>query len=102
MDGCLLRIQVKTSRNLHGDSYRVQLATRGGNQSWSGVTKIFDSSRCDYLFVVVADGRRWLIPASAVSARHLISVGGRRWQRFEVEPGRPLEQGEEYSRSHAA
>src|SRR5438093_2645882 len=63
VDGRLLRIQVKTSTcievtpNGHG-RYRLQVATNGGNQSWSGVAKRFDPSRADYVFALVGDGRR--------------------------------------------
>jgi PD-(D/E)XK endonuclease len=90
MDGWPIRVQVKTSRYRRKSGYEVALATRGGNQSWTGVAKLFESSRCDYVFVVVADGRRWFIPAAEIAARHSIVVGGATWSRFEVDPGRPL------------
>src|SRR3712207_2955872 len=56
----LLRVQVKTSRS-HTDAggWSVAVCTRGGNQSWSGLVKRFDAGRCDLLFVLVGDGRRW-------------------------------------------
>ncbi|MCA1705517.1 MAG: hypothetical protein LC808_20570 [Actinobacteria bacterium] len=93
LDGSLLRIQVKTSRRPGRNgagSYQVQLSTRGGNQSWGGTSKVFDTSRCDFLFVVVGDGRRWLIPAAEITAKHAITVGGEAWRRFEVERGPAL------------
>ena len=94
MDGWPLRIQVKTSRRrTPAGGYDVALATRGGNQSWSGVAKLSDTSRCDYLFVVVADGRRWFIPATEVAAKVGIVVGGAKWRRFEVDAGPPLADG---------
>jgi hypothetical protein len=37
-------------------------STRGGNQSWNGLVKCFSASRCGFLFVLVADGRRWFHP----------------------------------------
>ncbi len=40
-------------------------AARGGNQSWNKIVKRFGHERCDYLFVLVGDGRRWFIPSSA-------------------------------------
>jgi hypothetical protein len=60
----LLRVQVKTSTQ-HGPKgrWRVAVCTRGGNQSWNGLVKRFSATRCDCLFVLVADGRRWFIPA---------------------------------------
>jgi Holliday junction resolvase-like predicted endonuclease len=66
----LLRVQVKTSTHrIESDRWRVEISTRGGNQSWSGVVKYFDSSRCDFLFLHVGDGRRWLIPSQVTASR---------------------------------
>jgi PD-(D/E)XK endonuclease len=53
--GRLLRVQVKTStqeiRTPNGHlRCPVSLVTTGGNQSWSGVSKLIDRSRIDYLF----------------------------------------------------
>jgi hypothetical protein len=90
LDGRALRIQAKTSGRRRTGGWEVALATRGGNQSWSGVSKCFDSARCDYLFVLVADGRRWFIPSGEIKARHSIVVGPAKWARWEVEPGRPF------------
>jgi hypothetical protein len=59
IDSRLLRVQVKTSTYLYNGRFGVTLATRGGNQNWSGLVKRFSSERCDWLFVLVADGRRW-------------------------------------------
>jgi hypothetical protein len=68
----------------------VTLCTRGGNQSWNGLVKRFSSSRCDRLFVAVADGRRWFMPAHAVSGGSGILLGGPKYAEYEVAPGRPL------------
>ncbi len=92
LDGRLLRVQVKTCtgriRTPDGNQrWAVQLATLGGNQSWSGVSKKFDPSTVDYLFVLVGDGRRWLIPAVDVEGSVSISLGGRKYSEYEVEPG---------------
>jgi hypothetical protein len=91
LDGRLLRVQVKTSgvrRNKH--RWDVSVCTRGGNQSWSGLVKRMDSSRCDFLFVHVADGRRWFIPSAEVGGGTKIRVGGPRYAEFEIVPGRPF------------
>ena len=66
------------------------LCTRGGNQSWSGTTKLFDACRCDYLFVHTGDGRRWFIPSSVVEARTAITLGGPQYADYEIERGAPL------------
>ena len=63
LEGRLIRVQVKTSTVYRNNRFEVSLATRGGNQSWSGVVKNFCPTQCDYLFVHGGDGRRWFIPS---------------------------------------
>ncbi len=84
-------MEVKTAswKNCRG-RWEVTLATRGGNQSWSGKVKKFDPGRCDYLFVHVGDGRRWLIPTAALDGTSAICLGGPKYSEFEVETGSPL------------
>ena len=96
LDGQLLRIQVKTSTYSAAtpggqDRWRVSIATNGGNQSWSGSAKFFDPRSVDYLFVLVGDGRRWLIPANAVEASRGVALGGVKYSEFEVEPGTAID-----------
>jgi hypothetical protein len=90
IDGRLVAVQVKTSTVLRNGRFEVTLCTRGGNQSWSGLVKRFSPDRCDWLFVLVADGRRWFIPAEAVEGGAGLSVGGPKYAEYEVERGRPL------------
>jgi hypothetical protein len=91
-DGRMLRVQVKTStcrtQALDGtDRWNVALATNGGNQSWNRVAKTFDPSRFELLFVLVGDGRRWLIPADAIEATRGLNLGGTKYSEFEIERG---------------
>jgi hypothetical protein len=90
IDGRLVGVQVKTSTLLRKSRFDVTVCTRGGNRSWSGVVKRFSSERCDYLFVLVADGRRWFIPADAVDGTSCVRLGGPKYAAYEVQPGRPL------------
>jgi hypothetical protein len=90
LDRELLRVQVKTSTFRRRERWEVAICTRGGNQSWSGVAKVFDVSRCDILFVVVGDGRRWCIPSAAVEGRTRIRLGGPKYAEFELGTGSPL------------
>jgi hypothetical protein len=86
--GRLLRIQVKTStRRIVNGNWVVALRTSGGNRSWTGVTKLMDPSRADYVFALTGDGRRWFIPTVAIEASHSIHLGGPKYSEFEVEPG---------------
>ena len=91
INGVILRVEVKTATHqTPAGRWDVQIATRGGNQSWNGVAKYFDRDRCDYLFVHVADGRRWLIPSGAIDGRTGLSLGGPKYSDYEVDSGRPL------------
>lgn len=97
LDERLLRVQVKTStlrrKTPRGhERWGVAVATNGGNQSWSGRSKTFDPAKVDYLFALVGDGRRWMIPASAVEAERQITLGGPSYSEFEIEPGTPIDQ----------
>lgn len=90
-EGCrLMRVQVKTSTVFRTGRWEITLCTRGGNRSWSGLVKRLDRERIDYLFVLVADGRRWFIPSDAVAGGTGILLGGPKYADFEVETGRPL------------
>jgi Holliday junction resolvase-like predicted endonuclease len=89
-EGRLVRVEVKTCSYKHAGRWQVMLVTRGGNQSWSGIVKRFSSQRADYLFVHVADGRRWFIPTDHVGGGSAIMLGGPKYAAFEVEPGRPF------------
>ena len=90
IDERLAGVQVKTCRRLVNGRFHVMVCTKGGNQSWNGVVKRFSAARCDWLFVLVADGRRWFIPASEVGGGSAIMLGGPKYAAYEVEPGRPL------------
>jgi hypothetical protein len=84
------RIQVKTSTYFHKGRWGITLCTRGGNRSWNGLVKTLDPSQYDHLFVLVGDGRRWLIPAENVDGGSGLNLGGPKYERFEIEPGLPL------------
>lgn len=86
----LLRVHVKTSTVYAKRRWVVHVATCGGNQSWNGVVKRFSPSRCDRLFVLVADGRRWFMPAGVVGGGRAIVLGGPKYASYEVERGQPL------------
>jgi hypothetical protein len=86
----MARIQVKTSGCYRNNRWEVAICTRGGNRSWSGIVKRFSSDRCDYLFVHVGDGRRWLIPANQVDGGTKLVLGGPKYAAFEVDSGSPL------------
>ena len=91
IDGRVARVQVKTTGQFRKGRWDLAVRTCGGNQSWNRVAKYLDSSRCDYLFALVADGRRWLIPSAELGGRSSLRLGGPRYAAFEIEPGRPFQ-----------
>lgn len=83
-DNRLFRVQVKTSTAFRNGRYEVSLATKGGNRSWSGRVTTIDPGSYEFLFVLVADGRQWLIPSAKVAARTMLLLGGPKYADFEV------------------
>jgi PD-(D/E)XK endonuclease len=85
------RVQAKTSTCWRNGRWNVTLCTRGGNQSWNGLVKRLEPSRCDSIFVHAGDGRRWYIRSSALGGCSGIVLGGPKYAEYEVEPGAPLQ-----------
>ncbi len=95
IDGRTLRVQVKTTtqeQTTPSGQWRcsVAVATRGGNRSWSGMTKRLDPKAFDLLFVHAGNGRRWCIPSHALEERTAISLGGTKHSEFEIDAGYPI------------
>ena len=55
-----------------------------------GVVKRLDATMYDYLFVLVADGRQWYIPASRIEGGRGLTLGGQKYAGFEVERSDPI------------
>jgi hypothetical protein len=79
----LQKVQVKTTtyRTARG-SYRVQLCTNGGNQSFH-TKSYFDPDACDLLYVLTDSGGRYLIPTGLISARTSLTLSSR-WDPHRV------------------
>jgi hypothetical protein len=88
-----VRIEVKTSSYREGERWSVGIATAGGNRSWNGQVKSFDPSRCDFLFVHVADGRRWLLPTAVMDGARSLTLGGPKYAEYEIDLGAPFNPG---------
>ena len=85
--GLLIRVQVKTTRHFANGRWQVTLCTRGGNRSWNGQVKTLDPATYDYLFACAADGRRWFLPARRIAGGSGLSLGGPKYEMYEVERG---------------
>ena len=90
--GRVVRVQVKTSSHVVDSTGRhaVQLATSGGNQTWTGVVKKFGPSRFEFLFALVSDGRCWFIPSREIEGTQSIHVGGAKYAELEIHPTRAM------------
>ena len=82
-NGGLQRISIKTSRfeGRHG-GYEVLLKNCGGSSGKSKV-RYFDSSTCDYIFILTGDDKLYLIPSSKIESKTSIVVGNK-YAEFEV------------------
>jgi hypothetical protein len=82
--------RAKEASSFHNGRWGITLCTRGRNRSWSGLVKRLDPTRYDLLFVVVGDGRRWLIPALDAPGGSGVNLGGPKYAEYEIERGELL------------
>lgn len=87
MNDCLKKVQVRTTYNQQeSGSYEVNLRVMGGNQSGAGKTKRFIDTKVDYLFVVVENGAKYLLPKSAITNKRAINVcNDGKYEQYRVE-----------------
>jgi hypothetical protein len=74
--GTLYRVQVKTSRfKATKSSYRVNLKTCGGNQSWDKIPKNILPEDCDLLFAYSFDGKCYEFPPEVFVDKPNLTLG---------------------------
>jgi hypothetical protein len=73
-DGNLKKVQVRTTYHYRDGKYTVSLKVSGGNRSGTGKIKHFEQGLYDYLFVVVEDGSKYLIPSKAIHCRSTLTL----------------------------
>lgn len=84
VDDSLKKIQVKTSYNQSEyGGYSIDLST-----TYKDRHEDFDRSLVDLLFVLVEDGRMFLIPADQIDGQQKVVVGGQKYNDFEIHTGR--------------
>lgn len=86
LKGKLFKIQVKTSRyTRNGSVYEVSLSTSGGNRSGKNKITFFDERNIDFLFVLLENGKKYLIPKNDLNNKKCIRLGGITYERYEVK-----------------
>lgn len=82
-NGNLQRVSVKTSRQLtENNTYSVNLRNTGGS-SGNFKTRPFDNFSCDYIFILTAADKMYLIPSNIITATNSIVVG-KKYTEYEV------------------
>jgi hypothetical protein len=82
--GVLKKVQVRTSLQLQNGKYKVDLRTKGGNQSWNRVVRYFQDSHVDLLFALTGDGKAYCIPAGEIDSRSCLNPGSDKYAQYEV------------------
>jgi hypothetical protein len=67
------RVQIKTTSYKRDNSYRISLTVKGGNQTFSTIKKL-DSTKVDYIFILVETGDMYWIPIDFVKGQSAITL----------------------------
>lgn len=83
IDGCLKRVQVKTSsyKSQYGIFF-VSLTVKGGNRSCNTIKKL-NCNTVDLIFVVTSDGDNYLIPSKDIEGQSSISLG-KEYRKYKI------------------
>ncbi len=82
-NGLLKKIQIKTC-NFKRKYYEVNLSVKGGNRTSKGSIKKFNNSNCDYLFIVINQIKKYLIPTKGLKAQCNLVLGPK-YQKYLVK-----------------
>lgn len=85
-NGTPQRVQVRTcTREQRPGVYDVGLRVQGGNRTGTGRTKYFDPEKVDAVFAIVGSGEMYFVPSSEITARSVLSLGGKKYASWKVE-----------------
>lgn len=79
----LKKVQIK-SCNFKRKYYEVNLSVKGGNRSNIGKIKRFDKNNCDYLFVIINQLQKYLIPTINLEAQCNLVLGPK-YQKYLIK-----------------
>lgn len=85
IDGVLKKISVKTTMHKPHSYYSVLLRNCGG-ASGKNVSRPFDNTSCDYLYVLCEDGAQYCIPADKIEVKNSLVLDGR-FDEYKRESG---------------
>jgi hypothetical protein len=74
INGKLYKVQVKTTTFKEFNTYKINLKTCGGNQSFNTIKK-FDKTKVDLLFIVTCEGDMYLIPTNKITQTNCLKLG---------------------------
>lgn len=74
INNLLKKVQIK-SCNFKRKYFEVNLSVKGGNRTNRGNIKMFDNAKCDYLFIVTNQPKRYLIPTKNLKAKYNLVLG---------------------------
>lgn len=80
--GSLKRVQVKTTSYKRGKYWNFNLSVKGGNRSFNTIKK-FDNSKIEILFVLTADGSKYVIPSSNITATGTMTLIDK-WNEYKI------------------
>lgn len=74
-NGTVQKVQVKTTKSKQSSgNFEVGLRTLGGNQSWNGVSKFFDATTVDLLFIVTSENQLYCIPSEDLDVKSSLTL----------------------------
>jgi hypothetical protein len=83
INGNLSKISVKTTRTKNSESSYYVLLKNCGGASGKSKVRLFYNKSCDYIFVLTAEDKLYLIPSAIIKAKHGIAVG-HKYAEYEV------------------
>lgn len=82
IDGTLKKVQVKTTNQKIGKSFKITLCTKGGNKTGNTIKK-FCSKSVDLLFCLTAENVMYLIPSEEVTSTVSLTLF-EKYDKFKV------------------
>lgn len=85
IDGILKKISIKTTMHKPRSHYSVLLKNCGG-ASGKNVSRPFDNTSCDYVFILCKDGTMFCIPSEEIQVKTMLSLDSR-FDKYKTEGG---------------